>query len=413
MQALMKRLRLWPPAVLAALMLAVAAYAYFSLNAIPSQFQYLWIAPEPVAGSADENGVPGEASNIGLREARLGMDALTEQLAGACDPVILYAVADTVSVVAEQENAQAVATRWEAIDDGAYALKPLLLKTGRLIYPEEFQTGERVAMLNEKLAVALFNYAEPIDRVMLLGDKRYRIVGIVNDSRQVGDQTEYQLYTPYRCAEASSLPMNALCVQTRPVPGAGGWSAFESATAAMGKQGTRISLTKEKMNAALPLRVLLCAFGMLLILFGLRVLNRRSVALYRAYRLRLREQYAARLMPWLTARGLPLALGYAVCAFAFAQLFMAFVQPVYTFPEWIPKVLVEPNDIATAFWDVWQKQATLLELRSPELVRVRFFQVVMGWACGGLALTGGLIAARIGAGLRKYTQKAEGEGEGK
>ena len=86
---------------------------------------------------------------------------------------------------------------------------------------------------------------------------------------------------------------------------------------------------------------------------------------------------------------------------------MLLVAPVYTFPEWIPKVLVEPNDIATAFWDVWQSQAVLMELRSPELLQARFYQVLMGWACGALVLAGGMLAARLGDALQPLTAKPQ------
>lgn len=406
MQASMKRHRLWPPLVLTVLTLGLALYAYFSLSAIPDHFQYLWPAPAPTAstGAANATGAAdakAAAQNAGLRDARLKMDDLAEQLDGACEKTTLYAVADGASVVADLDGAAAVTARLEAIDLSAYALRPLLLKSGRLIYSDEFDTGERVIMVDEKLAVALFNYAEPLDRVVLLGSQKYRIVGIVNDGKRVGDHQEYTMYVPYRSMERGALPFSALCIETSPVPGAGGWAAFVNATASLSAQGTCLSLTKETMHAELPLRVLACLFGSFLILFGLRALNAHSKRLYRAYRLRLRESYALPLLPWATARGLLLALGYAACALAFARLFIVFVEPVYTFPEWIPKVLVEPKDISAAFWDVWQKQAVLFELRSPELIRARFFGEVMGWACGGLALAGGLLAARLGDTLRQ------------
>lgn len=401
MQASMKRHRLWPPLILALVSLGVALYALFSLSAIPGHFQYLWPAPAPASAAATGTAAAKTAENTGLRAARLRMDSFNEQLTGACEKTTLYAVADGISVVADVDGATAVTARLEAIDDGAYTLKPLLLQTGRLIYTDEFQNAERVAMVDEKLAVALFNYAEPVDRVLLLGNEKYRIVGIINDHKRVGDHQAYTLYVPYRAVERNGITMSALCIETVPVRGAGGWSAFETATTGLSAQGTCLSLTKETTHAVLPLRVLGVLFGLLALLYALRALNARARQFYRAYRLRLRDRYAIQLLPWLAGRGLLLALGYAVCAVAFAQIFMVFVEPVYTFPEWIPKVLVEPDDIAAAFWDVWQKQAALFELRSPELIRTRFFGMLMGWACGALALSGGVLAARLGEALRR------------
>ena len=402
MQAFLKRHRLWAPCVLLLLAFALALYAQLSLASLPNTFQYLWPAPA-LTQTTDSDASTTVSTNGGLKQARLNMETVLEALDGACEPTTLYAVGDGVSVIADQDGATAVTTRLEAIDDGAYTIKPLLLKSGRLIYSEEFLTGAHVALVDEKLAVALFNYAEPIDRTLLVNGVAYRIVGVISDSRQVGDHYEHTLYLPYRAMENSATPFSALCIESHPIPNAGGWAAFESATENISTQGTAISIIKEKMNAAMPLRVLGCLFGLMVLLFGIRVLNTQAGKLYRAYRLRLRDQYAMRLLPWLGIRGLALGVGYAVCAVAFAKLFIVMVAPVYTFPEWIPTVLVEPTDIATAFWNVWQKQASLLEMRSPELIRTRFFANIIGWACGGMAVAGGLLAARLSDMLKVWT----------
>ena len=81
----------------------------------------------------------------------------------------------------------------------------------------------------------------------------------------------------------------------------------------------------------------------------------------------------------------------AACVAALAGLFVVLIQPVFTFPEWVPAVLVEPKDIAAAFWNVWQDTATVMELRTPELLRARFYSRLMGWACGFGALALGCL----------------------
>ena len=86
-----------------------------------------------------------------------------------------------------------------------------------------------------------------------------------------------------------------------------------------------------------------------------------------------------------------LMIGYAACVAALAGLFVVLIQPVFTFPEWVPAVLVEPKDIAAAFWNVWQDTATVMELRTPELLRARFYSRLMGWACGFGALALGCL----------------------
>lgn len=64
------------------------------------------------------------------------------------------------------------------------------------------------------------------------------------------------------------------------------------------------------------------------------------------------------------------------------------IQPVYTFPEWIPTVLVEWKDIAKAFWNVWQDTAVMQELRTREILRLRWLALLVqgcSAGCGGTA----------------------------
>ncbi|HPS82238.1 MAG TPA: hypothetical protein PLP25_10335 [Candidatus Limiplasma sp.] len=120
MHAILKRNRLRAAGVALLLSLALAGYALYSLSAIPGHFQFLWPAPAPSASSAgsnsdatdtqtadDTNANATTLTNDGLRQARLGMDALNEQLDGACQPASLYAVADGASVIAKMDNATA------------------------------------------------------------------------------------------------------------------------------------------------------------------------------------------------------------------------------------------------------------------------------------------------------------------
>ena len=71
------------------------------------------------------------------------------------------------------------------------------------------------------------------------------------------------------------------------------------------------------------------------------------------------------------------------------------IEPVYTFPEWIPAVLVEWEEIANAFWKCWQTPATLMELRSPEFMRLRFFGLMIQLASAACGITLALLYGRL------------------
>lgn len=363
------------------LTVAAAVYAVIELNAIPGIFQRVFLPAGQTAPSEAGGGAAGKATNQYLRRLIDDAQTVNTALDGSCAPTSLYAVAQPAAIgTVKQKNS--VNARLTAIDENYLELQPFTLYSGRYFYPDEYLRGEKVALLDEQLAVALFQYAEPLLEEIAVNGVNYRIIGIVRDHKQVGDEMDYGAYVPYRSLMAGSLKMTAVVYEAKPVQGAGGWAAFTSAAASLGTTGTTISLTKEVMNAKMPLRLLLALGGGTLAFFAVSVLNRLLRRLTRRYQIRLRNEYAAKLLGWVSLRGLGLLVGYALCALVLARLFMILVEPVFSFPEWVPAILVEPKDIAAAFWNVWQKPAAVVELRTPELLRVRFYRQLLGWACG-------------------------------
>ncbi len=390
-----RRLRLCTCVLVGSLVLM--GYAGVSLEGVSGHFQHIWQAPAQKDISALEDAQPA-FTNAGLAESRQTVKTLAEALEGACDHYSLFAIASPATVAVEDGPGKTA--RLEAISADSYALRPLDLLSGRLIYPEEFDQGQRVALVDEQLAVALFQYAEPIQREILIADESYTIVGIVRDAKRVGDQEEYGLYVPFRAIERSSLPLTALCLEASPIPGSGGWAAFSTAAASQIGEGTSINLSKEKMNAALPARMLGVALGYTLLFQALSFVNARAKAFAKTYREQLTDQYAAKLMPWAVGQGALLAICYGVLVVVFAQLFVWLVAPVYTFPEWVPAILVEPKDIAAAFWNVWQSMADIVQFRSPEVIRVSYFARLMAWGAGAAALAAGILWGRVSGGRK-------------
>lgn len=385
--------------VLLVIALAVMAFAWINIQAVPGTFQHVYAAPQPAAAAEGE-----KETNSGLREARLKIRELETELEGACEDATLYALAQPAAI-SIPDGGKSVSARLVGVEESWFYLKSPLLLNGRLLYPDECIYGERVALIDEQLAVALFQYAEPLGEEIEISGQRFRIVGVLKAGKRVGDQMDYSLYVPLRSLEDTSVALTALVYEARPVQGAGGWSAFQTASQKLG-DGTTISLVKERMNAAMPMRMLFTLLGMALAMSGIRWMNQRSARFAAAYRERLQTQYAAKMVGFAAGRLLLLALGYLVCAAVLAWLFTRLVEPVYTFPEWVPAVLVEPKDIQTAFWNVWQTSATVVEYRTPELLRLRFLREVMAWSCGAAAL---LIGSLAGAGSMLFKRPAPDE----
>lgn len=368
-----------------ALAVAVIVYAAVELNGLPGVYQHVFLPGEQLAETEG-----GQPVNRYLRDLVDKKESADTALDGSCEPTTLYAVAQPATVeTGEGENA--ASARLVGLDENYLSVEPFALYTGRYFYPDEYTYGEKVALLDEQLAVALFQYAEPLSEEIVLSGEKYRVIGIVRDQKRVGDQEEYSLYVPYRSLVSSTQVMSCVIFEGKPVKGAGGWAAFQSAAKQLSESGSTHSLPKESMNGKMPLRLLLVISGWLLALYLIRILNRLFSRVCAAWRSKIREEYAARLLGWLLLRAVGLVIGYAACVAALAGLFVVLIQPVFTFPEWVPAVLVEPKDIAAAFWNVWQDTATVMELRTPELLRARFYSRLMGWACGFGALALGCL----------------------
>ena len=77
-------------------------------------------------------------------------------------------------------------------------------------------------------------YAEPLGEEIEVAGQRYRIVGVIKAGKRVGDQMDYSLYVPLRSLEETNVSLTALVYEARPVQGAGGWSAFQTAAQKLG-----------------------------------------------------------------------------------------------------------------------------------------------------------------------------------
>ena len=325
---------------LLALAVAVIVYAAVELNGLPGVYQHVFLPGEQLAETEG-----GQPVNRYLRDLVDKKESADTALDGSCEPTTLYAVAQPATVeTVEGENA--ASARLVGLDENYLSVEPFALYTGRYFYPDEYTYGEKVALLDEQLAVALFQYAEPLSEEIVLSGEKYRVIGIVRDQKRVGDQEEYSLYVPYRSLVSSTQVMSCVIFEGKPVKGAGGWAAFQSAAKQLSESGSTHSLPKESMNGKMPLRLLLVISGWVLALYLIRILNRLFSRVCAAWRSKIREEYAARLLGWLLLRAVGLVIGYATCVAALAGLFVVLIQPVFTFPEWVPAVLVEPKDIA-------------------------------------------------------------------
>ena len=384
----------WRKLVLLLLLAAAMTYCVLAVNGVGNQLQYLIQAPAPSSASnMAETDEEQPQPNKGLMDQAEQLDSVMEGLSGNVSAYTLTGIVDRQSFQSDIGNG--VQGRLELLGENAFAVRPKYLRYGRLFFPEELKKGADVILLDEQLALQLFNIGDPLERTVTVAGKEYRVIGILRHQKQVGDLNDAGAYIPLMSAVSTELTVDALMVTATPIAGTGASVAFKSAMQGWHSDGTMIDLGKESMGAKLWLRLLLFLCGMTLTLRAVRFLNRRVHDVLRDNSERLKSSYAIRLMPRFTAQTLVLGVGYLLCAGAAAVLMQYVIEPVYTFPEWIPAVLVEWEEIANAFWKCWQTPATLMELRSPEFMRLRFFGLMIQLASAACGITLALLYGRL------------------
>lgn len=377
--------------VLLCLCCALLGWAYLSMVSQGDALQYLIPAPAvqketPTQGEPQQPEEPQQPARPNQDIAAL-WDSLQTKAEGWTGAISAYSLTGILekAAFAGDTGITAVA-RLNAVSPGRWTIEPEYLRFGRLFYPEELQKGCKGILLDEQLALALFRISEPLGRTVTLAGEQFTVLGVLRHSRRVGDSEDYAAYITLADTFAMPLQLQALAVVALPVHGGGAHAMFQKDMESWQGGGTLIDLAKERMGAMLSLRVLVVYLGCGALFTLLRVLNRKSKAFMADYRARLEWEYAQKLMPRLIAGIVRIIIGYVCLVSAASVLVKMLIEPVYTFTEWVPAILVEWKEIQTAFWRVWQGAASLQELRSPQLCRIRYFAMLTAWCSAVLAV---------------------------
>ena len=345
--------------------------------------QYAVRAPQATAAAEEDEGK--KQPNDPLLEMIDGLETVWEEMEGSFTQKTAYAFASGVSLTAGQDGAAEAGLY--AVDEGYFSFDQKFLLYGRFIYPEEFQRGERVIVLDEDLAIKLFMVSDPTDRMVTLNGHEYRIVGVTRHRRTVGENDLFGAYVPLESVRGEEISMDMLTASIRPISQSGALSAFSAAAERWVPGGCVYDLEKEAMRAGMLSRMVLCMTALYLLLAVLKKLTNRTAARISSFRSDMRLEYARVLAPGLTRDLLLLAAGFALTIGALGGLTWFFLQPVYVFPEWIPPVLVEWEDISATFWNLTTEAAKPVRCLTQEMIRIEFWSRIARW---------GLVAALFG-----------------
>ncbi len=340
---------------------AVLAYSLYAVDAVGNHLQYI---VEPT----------GDVAEAAAELTALAAEWETTQRAWTLNGFIQEA--------AMKADGQAARGRVTMLGANALAMAEWALLHGRLFTADELRSGAPVALLDEGLALALFREVDITDRTFTLGGTTFRVIGVVRHVRRVGDSTDYGACIPL----LSGLQPDALLAEADPLPGAGAGAAFSEVCRVWRSGGEFIDLGKEAVGATLWARVLGFAMGAVAMARAFRWLNRRARAAAAWHHRALQHKYALQLLPQTLGLILLFLLGYGAATGISALLLDFILQPVYVYPECIPAVPVEWADIRRTFWQVQQAAAAFRELRTPELLRLRYFAGLIRISCAVIAL---------------------------
>lgn len=353
---------------------ALLIYASVAVNLEPDVLEYM-LAAGPVSSSTDEDGETTYKSDL---DAQLEtMEDMPTELEGAATAVTLTGTVAQATL--SLEGGDAAAGPLLALGDDTFRVTPRFVRAGRLFYPDELKDGDRVMLLDEQFALALFRMTDVIGREVQLAGKTYRVVGVVRHSRRVGEAGEYFAYIPLKTAQRDGIQLDFLTLSAIPVENGGAMTAFESAATRLGAGGTFYDIRQEKTGATMWARYLLCAMGFAVLYRLLMRWIQGVQAMIARTKQRLALAYMPRVLPYLVASSVWRALALAVLAGCAALVFTQLVYPVYVFPNYVPAVLVEPEEIIRTFWNVQSQGTSGVVYRTVGAVRTAYFAGLCRW----------------------------------
>lgn len=354
-------------------------FCVHQVQKVENRMQYLIPAPssQQKAADPDAENMPPQPSALKQALARL------QEFSSAWDGVIpSFAVSTDISGETLQgEGGQSVHAHLSGIYGDRTVLPQTFLLAGRHLYPEELEQGTASIVLDEPLALALFRVGDPIGRSVLIDDLPYQVVGVVRHRRMPGDSDAFGAQVPLLALDAQQKDMDVMTIWALSIPGAGSFAQFKNDMTLFQPGGNLYNLSKEQFRALLPVRITLCAAGILLSFTGFRMLGILQRRLKADYLRRLRSQFAVQLFPRLCLYILLVTAGFVALILFSYLITQRLLDVVYVFPEWVPAVPVEWQDISSTFWQNRAADSSMVELRSSQLLTLRFYHSALRTLC--------------------------------
>lgn len=278
-----------------------------------------------------------------------------------------------------------------AVDTGYFDLYHETLLCGRLVTEYDVNQANRAIVLDEGAALSLFSESEPLGRSLTLNDAEYEVTGVIRGGRRIGEADAYVAYIPLTAASSQGMQPTSIECSAPARENIGQSILFRDMFESWRPDGSFYDLAREKMGAAMPLRLAAALFA---IAFLLMLVNRWNLRAWKRichYRAELRTKYVRQLLIRIVGDVLLLMAGYGACIGAGFLLMQFLAQPLTIFPEWVPEVIVEISSLKTRFWSLAWEGASAVRCLCRDAFRIQL---------GGTLILWGVLTAALGFLLR-------------
>lgn len=270
-----------------------------------------------------------------------------------------------------------------AVGEGYFDLEHNRLLDGRLISPYDISNAQQVMLVSSRAAIRMFQSESPVGKDVVFGEKLYRVIGVVEGGKRIGETDECVAYVPITTTD--KIKMDTLEISAKDT-GTLSAAVFENTLTAWNGGGTFYRFEKLKMGAWIPLRWVLVLLAMKLMMgcgAGILRFGKNSAC---AIRERLKHDYMGKVIPETLSR---CVLGAMICAVFAGMAYgiaLAASQPLYVFGEWVPSVFVDLSSILETFWNLNLRNAVSIRYLSRDVCQLELAQGLIRWGTGCLAV---------------------------
>ena len=290
-----------------------------------------------------------------------------------------------------------------AVSEGYFDLHHETFAEGRPLSGEDIRSRRKAAVINRAAASALFQGLDPVGQTFSCGGNDLEVVGVTKDGYRIGETSDAVVWIPVTLTGTEGSASSTL--EIRAFAGSPVHSVIlKNLLTQWSAGGTSWDYNRQRLSAFMPLWLLGAVAGYLLLralVSGAAGKGRQMIGSFREL---LKDRYIGQLKGRI-AGAILLAAAAAALLIAGIWLWLRYLMiPLYTFTDWIPEALVDPNAIAATVKSLLTGAASSSLYRSADAAA---FGMYAAWiAAGTLLFTVGL-GVRLFALRRKHKDNSE------